>query len=105
MREPVRGSQPLNRERNEAKGGESEVKWSGRLAGTREVGGAASTLLRCLVVPELRDTESSLPNAFLAHRRLFYLLPANTNHPGKVPPSLAAAQQLDLLNWPALAPT
>lgn len=64
----------------------------------REVGGAASTLLRCLLVPGLRDTESSLPNTFLARRRLFYLLPANANHPGKVPPSLAAAQQLDLFN-------
>lgn len=71
-------------------------------------GGAASTLLRCLVRPELRDTESSLPNALLARRLLFYLLPANANHPGKVPPSLAAAQQLDLFNChpsPPFCPT
>lgn len=49
--------------------------------------------------------ESSLPNTSLAlspyrpiARRLFYLLPANANHPGKVPPSLAAAQHLDFFN-------
>lgn len=57
-------------------------------------------LSRYSVVMGLSDTESSLPTRSspdILHVS-FYLLPATVNHPGKVSPSLAAAQQLELLD-------